>query len=176
MKTIQVVAAVIFHEGKMYATQRGYGDWRDYWEFPGGKIEPGETPEEALVREIREELDVGITVLGHLCDVEYDYPEFHLSRRKRWSGRSGRNWTSGSRCWGTCATWNTIIRSSISPCSASGAGSTGANRNCWSMRPRGGSAGKSWAAWDGCRRTFRSCRRLKRTGRRENAPAETIRM
>ena len=79
MKTIQVVAAVIFHEGKMYATQRGYGDWRDYWEFPGGKIEPGETPEEALVREIREELDVGITVLGHLCDVEYDYPEFHLS-------------------------------------------------------------------------------------------------
>jgi 8-oxo-dGTP diphosphatase len=63
----------------MYATQRGYGAWRDYWEFPGGKIEPGETPEEALIREIREELDVGITVLGHLCDVEYDYPEFHLS-------------------------------------------------------------------------------------------------
>ena len=79
MKTIKVVAAVIFHDGKMYATQRGYGAWRDYWEFPGGKIEPGETPEAALIREIREELDVGITVLGHLCDVEYDYPEFHLS-------------------------------------------------------------------------------------------------
>ena len=79
MKTIQVVAALIFHEGKLFATQRGYGAWRDYWEFPGGKIEPGETPEEALVREIREELDTGITVLSHVCDVEYDYPEFHLS-------------------------------------------------------------------------------------------------
>ena len=63
----------------MYATQRGYGAWRDYWEFPGGKIEPGETPEEALIREIRGELDIGISVLGRLCDVEYDYPEFHLS-------------------------------------------------------------------------------------------------
>jgi 8-oxo-dGTP diphosphatase len=79
MKRIRVVAAVIFHGGKIYATQRGYGAWRDYWEFPGGKIEPGETPEEALIREIREELDLEITVLGHLCDVEYDYPEFHLS-------------------------------------------------------------------------------------------------
>ena len=79
MKTIQVVAALIFHEGKLFATQRGYGAWRDYWEFPGGKIEAGETPEEALVREIREELDTGIAVLSHVCDVEYDYPEFHLS-------------------------------------------------------------------------------------------------
>ena len=78
-KRIQVVAAVIFHGGKMYATQRGYGAWRDYWEFPGGKIEPGETPEEALAREIREELDVRISVLSRLCGVEYDYPEFHLS-------------------------------------------------------------------------------------------------
>ena len=79
MKRIEVVGAVIFHEGKLYATQRGYGAWQDYWEFPGGKIEPGETPEEALIREIREELDLGITVLGHLCDAEDDYPEFHLS-------------------------------------------------------------------------------------------------
>ena len=79
MKTIRVVAALIFHEGKLFATQRGYGAWRDYWEFPGGEIEPGETPEEALVREIREELDTGIAVLSHVCDVEYDYPEFHLS-------------------------------------------------------------------------------------------------
>ena len=79
MKTIRVVAALIFHGGKLFATQRGYGDWRDYWEFPGGKIEPGETPEEALVREIREELDTSITVISHICDVEYDYPEFHLS-------------------------------------------------------------------------------------------------
>ena len=79
MKTIHVVAALIFHEGKLFVTQRGYGAWRDYWEFPGGKIEPGETPEEALVREIREELDTGIRVDGRVCDVEYDYPEFHLS-------------------------------------------------------------------------------------------------
>ena len=79
MKTIKVVAALIFHKGKLFATQRGYGAWRDYWEFPGGKIEPGETPQEALVREIREELDTGISVLSHVCDVEYDYPEFHLS-------------------------------------------------------------------------------------------------
>ena len=79
MKRIQVVAALLFHKGKLFVTQRGYGAWRDYWEFPGGKIEPGETPEEALAREIREELDTGIAVKDHLCDVEYDYPEFHLS-------------------------------------------------------------------------------------------------
>ena len=79
MKTVQVVAAVIFQGDTIYATQRGYGPWRDYWEFPGGKIEPGETPEQALVREIREELDVGVTVLAPLTRVEYDYPDFHLS-------------------------------------------------------------------------------------------------
>ena len=79
MKRIQVVAALLFHKGKLFVTQRGYGAWRDYWEFPGGKIEPGETPEEALAREIREELDIGISVGEHICDVEYDYPEFHLS-------------------------------------------------------------------------------------------------
>ena len=79
MKRIQVVAALLFHKGKLFVTQRGYGAWRDYWEFPGGKIEPGATPEEALAREIREELDIGISVGEHICDVEYDYPEFHLS-------------------------------------------------------------------------------------------------
>lgn len=79
MKTIKVVAAIITHENKIFATQRGYGEFKDGWEFPGGKIEPGETPQEALVREIREELDVEIEV-GELFDtVEYDYPQFHLS-------------------------------------------------------------------------------------------------
>ena len=79
MKTIRVVAALIFHEGKLFATQRGYGAWRDYWEFPGGKIEAGETPEEALVREIREELDTEINVDKYLTTIEWDYPAFHLT-------------------------------------------------------------------------------------------------
>ena len=79
MKTICVVAAVILRDGKVFATQRGYGAYKDYWEFPGGKIEPGETAEEALAREIREELDTEIAVEAPFDQVEYDYPEFHLS-------------------------------------------------------------------------------------------------
>ena len=79
MKTIRVVAAVIREGGRVFVTQRGYGPWKDGWEFPGGKIEPGETPEEALAREIREELDAEISVGEKLAQVEYDYPEFHLS-------------------------------------------------------------------------------------------------
>ena len=79
MKTIKVVAAIICDGEKIFATQRGYGDWKDYWEFPGGKIEAGETPEEALRREILEELDTGIAVGEKLTTIEYDYPEFHLS-------------------------------------------------------------------------------------------------
>ena len=79
MKTIRVVAAVILKDGKIFATQRGYGAYKDYWEFPGGKIEPGETPEQALIREIREELATEIRVKELLTTVEYDYPEFHLS-------------------------------------------------------------------------------------------------
>lgn len=79
MKTIKVVAAIILQDGKVFATQRGYGEFKDGWEFPGGKIEVGETPQKALVREIKEELDTEIEV-GELLDtVEYDYPAFHLS-------------------------------------------------------------------------------------------------
>ena len=79
MKTIHVVAAVIRREGYVFATQRGYGPWKDFWEFPGGKVEPGESPEDALRREIREELDTVVSVGRKLCHVEWDYPEFHLS-------------------------------------------------------------------------------------------------
>ncbi len=79
MKTVRVAAAVIRKEDEFYATQRGYGPWKDGWEFPGGKIEKGETPEQALRREIREELDTEISVGEKLAQVEYDYPEFHLS-------------------------------------------------------------------------------------------------
>lgn len=78
MKTIHVAAAVIRDGDRVFATQRGYGEWKDFWEFPGGKIEPGETPGEALRREILEELDTVITVGEHLGTVEYDYPDFHL--------------------------------------------------------------------------------------------------
>ena len=79
MKRIEVVAAIIRKEGRIFATQRGYGEWKDWWEFPGGKMEPGETPEEALKREIREELSTEIRVDDLLCTVEYDYPKFHLT-------------------------------------------------------------------------------------------------
>ena len=78
MKLIEVVAAIIRKDDKVFATQRGYGEWKDWWEFPGGKMEAGETPEEALRREIREELSTEISVDEFLCTVEYDYPAFHL--------------------------------------------------------------------------------------------------
>ena len=84
MKTIEVVAAIIRRGDSVFATQRGYGEWKDYWEFPGGKVEAGESPEDALRREIREELETEIGV-GHLIDtVEYDYPAFHLSMDCFW--------------------------------------------------------------------------------------------
>ena len=88
-KTINVVAAIIKSTNEkgipiIFATQRGYGDFKGGWEFPGGKIESGETPEEALVREIREELDTEISVDNLLETVEYDYPNFHLSMKCYW--------------------------------------------------------------------------------------------
>ena len=80
MKRIEVVAAIIHdNEGRIFATQRGYGDWKDYWEFPGGKMEPGETLEQALKREIWEELETRIEVERFVTTVDYDYPAFHLT-------------------------------------------------------------------------------------------------
>ena len=79
MKTIEVVAAVIERDGKIFCTQRGYGEWKDWWEFPGGKIEQGESPQEALRREISEELATEIYVGQLITTVEYDYPAFHLT-------------------------------------------------------------------------------------------------
>ena len=81
MKIVNVVGAVIVRDGAILATQRGYGEWEGWWEFPGGKVEAGETPERALEREIGEELNASINVGEYLCTVEYDYPTFHLSMR-----------------------------------------------------------------------------------------------
>ena len=79
MKTIEVVAAIIIKGDKVFSTQRGYGDFKGWWEFPGGKIEPDESPEDALKREIQEELGVDITIDKFLCTTKYDYPSFHLT-------------------------------------------------------------------------------------------------
>ncbi len=79
MKTVRVVAAIIIRDGKVFATQRGYGQWQGWWEFPGGKIEAGECPQEALVREIREELEAEIQVGELIETIEWDYPAFHLT-------------------------------------------------------------------------------------------------
>ena len=84
MKQIEVVAAIIRKDDKIFATQRGYGDYKDGWEFPGGKIEPGESPEEALKREIWEELETRIVIERLVKIVEYDYPQFHLKMHCFW--------------------------------------------------------------------------------------------
>ena len=84
MKTIKVVAAVIRNDNRIFATQRGYGEFKDGWEFPGGKVEEGETPEKALIREIREELDTEISIDEFIDTIEYDYPTFHLSMDCFW--------------------------------------------------------------------------------------------
>jgi 8-oxo-dGTP diphosphatase len=83
-KSIEVVAAVIRDGDRIFATQRGYGDFKDGWEFPGGKMEQGETPEQALIREIREELDTEIAVGEWIDTIEYDYPTFHLTMHCFW--------------------------------------------------------------------------------------------
>ncbi len=85
MKTVKVVAAIIRNDDKIFATQRGYGEFKDGWEFPGGKIEDGETSENALVREIKEELDTVICVGQKIECIEYDYPTFHLSMECFWA-------------------------------------------------------------------------------------------
>ncbi|MBL4934153.1 (deoxy)nucleoside triphosphate pyrophosphohydrolase [Clostridium sp. YIM B02515] len=79
MKTIEVAAAIIKLNDKILVTRRGYGEFIDMWEFPGGKLEPSETREEALIREIKEELEVNINILNYLTTIEYDYPDFHLT-------------------------------------------------------------------------------------------------
>ena len=89
MRTIRVVAAIIRDGSRMLATQRGYGQYKDGWEFPGGKIEKGESSQDALKREIREELDLIIEVEELLTTVEYDYPEFHLSMECYWASIRG---------------------------------------------------------------------------------------
>ncbi len=85
MKTIKVVAAVIRKDNSIFATARGYGSYKGWWEFPGGKLEAGETPQQALRREIREELDTEIEVGPFIRTIEYDYPEFHLSMDCFWA-------------------------------------------------------------------------------------------
>ena len=84
MKTIKVSAAIIRSRNKVFATARGYGDYKGQWEFPGGKIEPGESPQQALIREIKEELDTEIQVGEQIGTIEYDYPAFHLSMDCFW--------------------------------------------------------------------------------------------
>ena len=78
MKTIEVSSAIIIKEKKVFITQRGYGDFKDKWEFPGGKLEKGESGEDCIVREIKEELDADIEVISFLSTIEYAYPSFHL--------------------------------------------------------------------------------------------------
>ena len=85
MKQVEVVAAAIYQDGKVLAAQRGYGEFKGCWEFPGGKIEPGETLEQAIIREIQEEMSATIEVVDKLGTAEYDYPNFHLTMHCFWT-------------------------------------------------------------------------------------------
>ena len=114
MKTIDVVAAVIYKDDRIFVTQRGYGEYKDFWEFPGGKIEEGEAPADALIREIREELDTLIEPVKLIDRVEYDYPSFHLSMRcyassfwsmRTQSGLQGSSWTAWDSFLRTGSLW-----------------------------------------------------------------------
>ena len=111
MKTVSVVAAVIKDKDRIFATARGYGEYKGWWEFPGGKIEQGETPQQALIREIKEELDTEIRV-GELIDIiEYDYPTFHLSMDCFWCSVISGELTlkeAQSACWLTKDTLHNV--------------------------------------------------------------------
>ena len=111
LKKVEVVAAVIRDKDKIFATQRGYGEFKDGWEFPGGKMEPGETPQQALVREIKEELDTEIEVQELIDTVEYDYPTFHLTLHCFWAKIKEGNLTlreHEAAKWLTKDTLNTV--------------------------------------------------------------------
>ena len=102
MKSIRVAAAVIRDGNRIFATQKGYGNYKGWWEFPGGKIEAGETPQQALAREIREELDTEIEIGDLIASVEYTYPEFHLSMDCFWATVKSGNLTlkeALTACW-----------------------------------------------------------------------------
>ena len=111
MKTIEVVAAIIHQGGRILATQRGYGDCKGMWEFPGGKMEPGETEEQAIRREIAEELNVQIHVERKVCTVEYDYPQFHLVMHCFWCSMAGGELElkeHESARWLECTQWESV--------------------------------------------------------------------
>ena len=111
MRTVKVVAAIIRRGDKVFATARGYGEYKGWWEFPGGKIESSETPQQALVREIREELDTDIEVGKYIRTVEYDYPTFHLSLDCFWCSVISGELTlkeAQSACWLTKDTLHNV--------------------------------------------------------------------